>query len=136
MKILGIYPSFGYYPGFAGTTIAPTQLSVGLAKIGVDVTVYTTDADGKGGYLNVPLNTPVDLGGVKVWYFHCDLLPKKAFYSRDLTKKLEETVKDFDLVHVSAAWQWIQVVASRICQNFKIPYIVSTHGSLMDWGLR
>jgi glycosyltransferase involved in cell wall biosynthesis len=46
-----------------------------------------------------------------------------------LAKKLKETVKDFDLVHVSAIWQWIGVDVYKICKENNIPYIVSPNGS-------
>jgi len=133
MKILHVIPSYEPAWAFGGTVTATSNLCRALAKKGVDVTVYTTDANGKGGYLDVPLNQPVDLGGVKVWYFHCDLFPKKAFYSRGLAKKLKETVKDFDLVHVSAIWQYIQWDVFKVCKTHKKKYIVTAHGSFNPW---
>lgn len=133
MKVLHVIPSYEPAWAFGGTVTATVNLCRALAKKGIDVTVYTTDADGKGGYLNVPLNEPVDLGGVKVWYFHCDFLPSDAFYSRGLANKLDETIKDFDLVHVSAIWQWIQVDVYKACKKFNKPYIVTSHGSFNPW---
>lgn len=133
MKILHVIPSYEPAWAFGGTVTATSNLCRALTQKGIDVTVYTTDADGMGGYLNVRLNEPVDLGGVKVWYFHCDLLPKKAFYSRELASKLKETVKEFDLVHMSAIWQWIGVDVYKICNLYNRPYILSTHGSFNPW---
>ncbi|MBE0427871.1 MAG: glycosyltransferase [Nitrospirae bacterium] len=133
MKILHVIPSYEPAWAFGGTVTATSNLCRALAGKGIQVTVYTTDADGKGGHLNVPLNQPVDIGGVKVWYFHCDLLPKKAFYSRGLAKKLKEAVTDFDIVHVSAIWQWIGVDVYRICKKQRIPYIITPHSSLMKF---
>ena len=131
MKVLHVIPSYEPAWAFGGTVTATSNLCRALVKKGVDVTVYTTDADGKGGYLDVPLNEPVDLDGVKVWYFHCDLFPKKAFYSRRLAGKLCETIRNFDLVHMSAIWQWIGVDVYRISKRQDIPYIVTPHSSLM-----
>lgn len=133
MKILHVIPSYEPAWAFGGTVTATSNLCRALARKGIDVTVYTTDADGKGGHLNVPLNETVDLGGVKVWYFHCDLLPQNAFYSKGLEKRLKESIKDFDLVHVSAIWQWIQINVYKACKAFTKPYIVSTHGSFSPW---
>jgi glycosyltransferase involved in cell wall biosynthesis len=131
MKILYVIPSYEPAWAFGGTVTATSNLCRALAKKGIDVTVYTTDSDGKGRYLDVPLNQPVDLGGVKVCYFHCDLFPRKAFYSKMLKRKLEENVKDFDLIHVSAIWQWIGVDVNKICRKNNIPYIVSPNGSFI-----
>jgi len=133
MKVLHVIPSYEPAWAFGGTVTATSNLCRGLAKKGIDVTVYTTDADGKGGHLDVPLNEPIDLGGVKVWYFHCDLFPKKAFYSRGLAIKLRETVKDFDLLHVSAVWQYIQRDVYKVCNSFKKLYIITAHGSFNTW---
>jgi glycosyltransferase involved in cell wall biosynthesis len=133
MKILHVIPY--YEPAWAsgGTVTAISNLCRALARQGIDISVYTTDADGKGGHLDVPLNEPIILGGVKTWYFHCDLLPKKAFYSRGLAKKLKDTVNEFDLVHMSAIWQWIGVDVFKVCKHFSKPYIVSAHGSFNTW---
>jgi glycosyltransferase involved in cell wall biosynthesis len=136
MKVLYVIPTYETAWAFGGGTIkAVSQLCRGLVKQGLDVTVYTTDADGKGGYFDVPLEKPVDIGGVKVWYFHCSFGAKNAFYSRSLAKQLWGTVRDFDIVHVAAFWQFIQVSVSRACRKFNIPYIISVHGCLMKWGL-
>ena len=133
MKILHVIPSYEPAWAFGGTVTATSQLCRALARHGIDVTVYTTDADGKGGHLDVPIEKPVNLGGVNVWYFHCDFGVKKAFYSRGLGNKLSESVRDFDLVHVSAIWQWIQVDVYKACKFFNKPYIVSSHGSFSPW---
>jgi len=136
MKVLHVIPSYEPAWAFGGTVTATSNLCRALAKKGIDVTVYTTNADGKGGHLYMPLNQPVVLGGVKVWYFNCDLFPKKAFYSKGLAKKLGETIRNFDLVHMSAIWQWIGVDVHRISKKQGIPYIVTPHSSLMRFAFQ
>lgn len=136
MKILHVIPSYEPAWAFGGTVTATSQLCRALASQRIDVTVYTTNADGKGGHLEVPLNQHLEIGGVKVSYFHCDFAVNKAFYSRGLSKRLKETSLDFDLVHVSAIWQWIQVDVYKICKTFRKPYMVSTHGSFSPWPWR
>lgn len=133
MKVLHVIPSYEPAWAFGGTVTSVSQLCRALARQGVDVTVYTTDADGEGGHLNVPRNEPINLGGARVYYFRCDIGIKKAFYSRGLSKKLKETVKDYDLVHVSALWQWFQLSVYATCKSNSKPYIASTHGSLSPW---
>jgi len=136
MKVLHVIPSYEPAWAFGGTVTATSNLCRGMAKKGIDVTVYTTDADGKGGHLDMPLNQPVVLGGVEVWYFNCDLLPKKAFYSKRLAEKLVETIRNFDLVHISAIWQLIGVGVYKNCKKHSIPYIVTGHGSFNPWPWR
>lgn len=136
MKVLYVIPTYETAWAFGGGAVkAVSQLCRGLVQQGLDVTVYTTDADGKGSHLDVPLGSPIKLGGVEVWYFHCNFGAKDAFYSKSLARQLEKTVKSFNLVHVSAFWQLIQVSVSRACKKFNVPYIISPHGCLMDWGL-
>ena len=132
MKILYVIPS--YEPAWAGggTVTATSELCRVLAAKGIDITVYTTDADGKGGHLSVPLNEPVKLGGVKVWYFHSDF-GLGDFYSRSLARQLKETVKEFDLVHVSAIWQWHQLEVYKWCRKMNVPYMITPNGSFRTW---
>jgi glycosyltransferase involved in cell wall biosynthesis len=133
MRILHVIPSYEPAWAFGGTVTATSQLCRALARQGVDVTVYTTDADGKGGHLDVPLNETVDLDGVKATYFHCNFGINKAFYSKDLSSKLRKTVKSFDIVHISAIWQWIGMDVYKFCKIFHKPYLISTHGSFSPW---
>jgi len=130
MKILHVIPSYEPAWAFGGTVSATSNLCRCLARKGVDITVYTTDADGKGGHLDVPLNEEVDLGGVKALYFKCDFLVKKAFYSKQLYRKLSNNIQRFDIVHVSSIWQWHQVAVRKVCGKYDIPYIVTPHNSL------
>lgn len=131
MKILHVIP--GYEPAwaFGGTVTATANLCRGLVKQGVDVSVYATNADGKGGALAVPLNVEVSLGGVKTTYFAPSV--GGTFYSRTLAEKLQISVKDYALVHLAAVWQLIQADAANTCQKAGIPYVVSSHGSLNPW---
>lgn len=133
MKILYVIPSYEPAWTYGGTVIATSHLCRALVRQGIELSVYTTDANGTGGYLNVPINEPVDLGGVKVYYFHSDVGTRKPFYSKGLAKKLRETINDYDLVHVAAIWQWIQIDVYKICKSFSKPYIVSTRGSFSPW---
>ncbi|MFC1850241.1 glycosyltransferase [candidate division CSSED10-310 bacterium] len=133
MKILHVIPSYEPAWAFGGTVTASSQLCRGLARQGIEVTVYTTNADGKGQYLEVQLNEPITLGGVIVWYFEGRLGHKRNFYSPLLTRKLRASIKEFDLVLVSAIWQYIQMDVSKICQSAQIPYVVTPHGSLTKW---
>ncbi len=133
MKILHIIPSYEPAWNFGGTVTATSNLCRTLVRKGVDVTVYTTNADGTKKGLDIPVNEQINLGGVKVWYFPCDFFTKKAFYSKELIRKLESTIKEFDLIHLSVIWQWIGFKAYEICKKSKIPYILTPHSSLMKF---
>jgi len=132
LKILHVIPPYEPAWAFGGPVVSTSSLCRELAKTGSDISVFTTDVDGNGGFLDVPLNTPVDLGGVTTWYFHCNF-GKKGFLSLDLARKLSATINEYDLVHVSATWQWIQINVYETCSKHGIPYIVSPRGSYSPW---
>ncbi|MFZ2197718.1 MAG: glycosyltransferase [Thermodesulfovibrionales bacterium] len=100
-----------------------------LAAQGVDVTVYTTNASGADRPLDVPINQPVELGGVNVWYFKSTFGPKSGFYSIGLIKKLKKTVGSFDVIYISAIWQWLGIETAKVCRDAKAAMIIGTHGS-------
>ncbi len=100
-----------------------------LSRLGVDISVYTTNANGHGGVLSVPIKIPVDVGGVKVSYFPSTLRASSVWDSRSMIKALKRSINDFDIVYISAIWQWIGIAAGRIAKKAGIPYVVGTHGS-------
>jgi glycosyltransferase involved in cell wall biosynthesis len=131
MKVLHVLPS--YEPAWAagGIITATSNLCQALVKQGLQVTVYTTGADGLGGKLSVPLGQPVDRGGVKVWYFPYEIGGLRAFYSRALSIHLAKTIKDFDLVHLAGLWQYLSFTAAVTVRAENRPLVVAPHSSLM-----
>ena len=135
MKLLHVIPAYEPAWAFGGTVVFTSLLCRELASLGVDVTVYTTNSDGKGGELDVSVNEYVNLGGVKVIYFPCDFQKKRAFYSRLLSRRIMTSVAGFDIVHVTSVWQYHQVTVAKACKKYNIPYVVSPHGSFQKWPL-
>lgn len=131
MKILQVLTS--YEPAWAvgGSITATSNLCRALVRKGLEVTVYTTNADGTGGHLPVELGQPVNLGGVQVWYFPYEVGGHRAFYSRSLFQHLRENVDKFDLVQLAGIWQWIGVKTSKIVKASGRPLVVTPHSSLM-----
>lgn len=129
MKLLVVLPS--YEPGWkfgSGVVSCMSALCRALAKLGVSVTVYATNASGKEKPLAVPLNQPVNRGGVTVYYFKSTFGPRTNFDSRQLTRTLRQTARDFDVVYVAALWQWIGIDTARICHKLAVPLLVGIHG--------
>lgn len=129
MRILHIIPN--YPPGvFArGVTGPMYALNKELVKMGVEVTVYTTNLDGKK-ILNVPLNQEVVLDGVKVYYF--PITYKSWYYSAALHGALIHNLKNFDLIHISSVFLSVSTLGAYYAKKFNKPYIISPHGSLMQ----
>lgn len=134
MRILHVVP--WYEPAWrrGGVVRSVSQLCRGLAAFGADVTVYTTDSAGDR-RIDVPRNCPLEIGGVKVVYYHADRWLGWA-YSGALADACFDKISDFDLVHIASIWNFPGIVAGLACRLKKVPYIESTRGSLAPFALK
>jgi glycosyltransferase involved in cell wall biosynthesis len=117
-----------------GVVQALSQLCRGLAGLGHEVTVFTTDS-GKDRKMPVPLNRPVEVAGVKVYYFRTDVSLKYA-YSRSLAQACRLHAGDFDIVHVTSFWCYPGIAAVGAAIRCRVPYLLAVHGTLRPEGLR
>ncbi len=128
MKVLFITPN--YYP--ATRYGGPIRSSHGLAKAlvarGHSVNVYTTNVDGNE-VLNVRVNEPIDIDGVSVRYFPITQ-PKRIYYSPVFGRALEETVSNFDVLHINGTFLWPGPKAARTAAKFGVPFVLSPRGML------
>lgn len=130
MKVLHIIPT--YIPAWraSGPINVTHSLNKWLVKKGIEVTVYTSNVDGPTERLNVPVNVPVDIDGVRVFYFSLSF-PRRWFYSTDLRKALIANLRDFDVVHITSAFLAASTIGAYYARKFQKPYIISTFGSFM-----
>ncbi|MDO8557239.1 MAG: glycosyltransferase [Candidatus Jorgensenbacteria bacterium] len=130
MKILHITPA--YVPSYkhGGPIKGVHYLNKYLARLGVDVTVYTTTINGNEN-LSVPLETPVMIDGVRVIYFKPSF-PRAWSYSRSMHKALSKTAGQFDLIHITSVFLAASMLGAHYARKFKKPYIISPRGSLMS----
>ena len=133
MKILHVIPVYEPAWGAGGVVRTVSQLCRGLAKLGVDVTVFATDF-GNGQKLPVPVDRMVEVGGVKVWYFRTDFLHKFA-YSRSLGEALQRRTPEFDLIVFSTFWCYPGIPAGVEARKRGVPYIMFPGGILSDYAL-
>jgi glycosyltransferase involved in cell wall biosynthesis len=133
MKILHVIPVYEPAWGAGGVVRVVSQLCRGLAKLGMDVTVYATDF-GNGEKLPVPVNREVEVGGVKVCYFKTDFFHKFA-YSRSLKEALERHTREFDLLAFSTFWCYPGIPAGVQARKHGVPYVMFPSGSLSDYAL-
>lgn len=130
MKILCVIPS--YYPAFkyGGPIASVHNLNKVLVKKGIDVMVYTTNVGLKD---KVLVNKEVDIDGVKITYFDFFKIfeflgPTGWQFSIFLTKVLKRTIPDFDLVYISAIWNYPTAATAYYCRKYKKPYIIAPRG--------
>lgn len=134
MKILHVTPSYEPAWHLGGVVRSVSQLCRGLAELGHEVTVFTTDSGGDR-RMAVPVNKPVEVGGVKVYYFKTDFTPKFGF-STALTRSCQEKIKDFDIVHLTSFWCYPQIPARAAARRDGVPYLVSVRGTIRQSALK
>ena len=130
MKILHVIPSFAPAWRYGGPIVAAFGMTKALARLGHDVTVFTTNIDGPNN-LDVPTDRPVEYDGVKVHYFQVGR-PRSYCYSSDLGRALENQIDDFDVVHIHSVFLWPTTAAASWCRRKGVPYIVRPAGMLSD----
>ena len=126
MRILHVIPSFA--PRYGGPIVAAVGLTRELARRGHDVTVATTNVDGPG-ELDVPLDRPVPMDGVDVWYFPIQR-PRWYHFSAPMGRALSRLVRESDVVHIHSIFLWPTTVTAFWCRRLGVPYLVHVAGSL------
>lgn len=129
LRILIVVPT--YYPAvrYGGTIRCVHGLAAALVRRGHSVHVYTTSVDGPGD-LDVPTDRPTDLDGVVVHYFRVPAL-RRLFWAPSLERQLNESISDFDLVHLHSVFLWPTWVAARAARRAGVPYVLTPHGMLI-----
>ncbi len=126
MKILHVIANIA--PHYGGPPKACEEMAASVARLGHDVSIYTTDMDGAG-TLDVPTDRPVERNGVAVRYFPAHF-PRFWCTSLALANALRTAIAVSDVVHVHALYLFHDFVAGRDCDRFGVPYIVQPHGAL------
>jgi glycosyltransferase involved in cell wall biosynthesis len=130
MRILQVVPSYLPATRYGGPIYSVHGLSTALAKRGHDVHVFTTNVDGPG-VSSVPLQEPVEVDGVKVWYFGCGL-GRRLFRSAAMGQALATHVSSFDVLHLHSVFLWPPWAAARAARVKNVPYVLAPHGMLVN----
>lgn len=128
MKLLHVVASYLPAMRYGGTIVSVHGLCRALADRGHDVHVYTTSVDGPSDS-DVPHGQPVDIDGVKVWYFKSSSL-RRIYWAPALGDALAQNVSSFDVVHTHAIFLWPLWAAARAARKAGVPYVVSPRGML------
>lgn len=134
MRILYVCPYYKPAYVYGGPTQCFSDACEGLVHSGIQVTVLTTNANGPE-LLDVPLQQPVDVDGVTVWYFPLFLNGLTFFYSPELARAIKKQVPEHDLVVVAALWAHQLIPTAAACVRANVPYVIPTHGQLFPWAL-
>ncbi len=129
VKILHVVATYLPAVRYGGPIRSVHGLCVALAALGHEVHVFTTNVDGTGDS-DVPLCQPVDIDGVKLWYFPSRIL-RRLYWSPQMKKALSREVPNFDVVHLHSIFLWPIWTAARIAERCGVPYVVSPRGMLV-----
>jgi glycosyltransferase involved in cell wall biosynthesis len=131
MNVLHFAPVYKPAWRYGGPVRSVSQLCEGLAALGVQVTVATTNANGHD-RLPVATNTAHWMDGVAVYHFAQTATPG-YIESLSLRRHLDRLVAQADLVHLSAVWQPLGLAVASAARKAHKPYICSLRGCVNPW---
>jgi len=129
LRILHVVPSYIPAYRYGGPIYSVHGLCKALVDLNHDVHVFTTNINGLNNS-DVPLDTPVDIDGVKVWYFSSPFL-RRFYWSPSMSKALKERIQNYNLVHLHSIFLWPTWAASRASMACNIPYVLAPRGMLV-----
>ncbi|MDZ8225839.1 MULTISPECIES: glycosyltransferase [unclassified Nostoc] len=127
LKILHYIPVYAPAWQFGGPVLSVSQLCEGLAALGHEVEVLTSNA-GLNNQPELPINQPTIRNGVKVTYFQQE--PGMGIHCPDMEEAVTARAKEFDIIHITGVWQRTSGAACKAAKHQGIPYIVSPRGAL------
>jgi glycosyltransferase involved in cell wall biosynthesis len=140
MKIL--YAVHGYKPAYriGGPILSVSALAERLVQRGHHVDVVTSNAN-VGETIDVPIDQPVDVAGVKVWYFRSEnvfrrFLPKFSYmsqsigflYSPAMRPRLNRLAAEADLVHTHMPFIYPSYAAAHAAFRHRKPLFYHQRG--------
>ncbi len=128
MKILHIVPS--YYPAFkhGGPIESVYLLNNALISKGAKVDIITTNS-GLRNRKDISLYSWQEISGTRIKYFPYYFLENYTF-SPALFLEILKIINNYELVHITAIWNFPVLAGSLGSLFYKIPCIISPRGSL------
>lgn len=134
MRILTISPHYVPAYHFGGPLNVAHSLSTALVEAGHKVTVCTTNLRNHQENLDVPVDTPIVVDGVEVYYEPVVLFRYWGF-SPGLWNRMACEVNRADVVLVHAHYQFANWAGARLARRSGKPYVIFAHGSLHFQGI-
>lgn len=128
MRILHAMPVYAPAWQYGGPVLSVSRLCEGLAALGVDVNVITTNA-GLPELSVKDLERPLRRGGVRVTYYPTDHA-LGAIRSRALERALPNVMAQADLLHISSIWQPLGISIQKVALATHVPILHSLRGAL------
>jgi len=131
MKVLHVIPSLS--PKHGGPSFCVPVILDSLIQAGVTADLATTDDDGPGCRISVPLGRRLEGNGYGMVYF-----PKQTeFYKASFPfhRWVAKHVSDYDLICIHAVFSFTTTSAARHARRRGVPYLIVPHGILNRWGM-
>ena len=125
LRVLHVTPYFAPAFRYGGPPRSLLGLCRALGDAGVDVEVFTTNANGDDPLPAAP--DGVDHEGVRVRYFPL-AWPDLGWRAAGLSDAVARAAPGADLVHVHGLWNLTVWAGVRAARAARIPYVVSTRG--------
>ncbi len=137
-----LYASLGYKPAnrLGGPIISVVATAESLVRKGHSVTVFTTNSN-LDEELDVPLDQPVEVQGVQVWYFRREEFIKRwlpfisylsrsvgYLYAPQMSRQLQHEVPRVDLVHTQIPFVYPTYAAAQAARRFCKPLFYHQRG--------
>lgn len=120
---------------FGGPLQVAHSLGRELVRRGHEVSVCCTNQADEKAWLDVPVDEPVSVDGVTVYYETVPRL-RRWGYSPAMGRRLQSLIAGADAVLVHAHFQYASWMGARIARRANKPYVVFAHGSLKQDSLR
>jgi glycosyltransferase involved in cell wall biosynthesis len=129
MRVLHVIPALAVRHG--GPSFAAADMVQALRNAGVECEIVCTQ-DGQGRHYD-----SLWPEGAPAWVHHLRAGPLASFaYSHELDPWLRQRVAGFDLVHIHGLFRYSTRIAARNAARLRVPYVITPHGALDEWGLR
>lgn len=133
MKVLHVVPSYWPATVYGGPIFSIHAVCQALARVGVDVRVATTNANGDT-KLDMPRDSMVEFcENYRVRYYNDTIINR---FSWDFANNLLRDIRDADIVHLQDVFSTHAALAFLFCALSRKPLVVSTRGVLTPWALR
>jgi glycosyltransferase involved in cell wall biosynthesis len=127
LRVLHVTPYFAPAFRYGGPPRSILGLCQTLGRLGADVEVFTTTANGENPLPAAPQGVCYD--GVRVRYFPLDWAGI-GWHATGLSGALALAARRADLVHVHGLWNATAWSGVRAAQAARIPYVISPRGML------
>jgi glycosyltransferase involved in cell wall biosynthesis len=129
LRTLHVTPYFAPAFVYGGPPRSILGLCKALRRIGVDVNVITTTANGSANELPSAIEEPREYEGVPARYFPL-APPRWLWNARGLEGALMRSIPQHDVIHIHGLWHMPAWLAAHYARQLGVPYVVSPRGML------